>query len=306
MRRGRAVRAAGGALRLRPALCLAFAVGLAGCSPQALLVRAAADQLAGQAQAKEEDLVLARESSAFYLKLSESVLARSPEHLALAEAVAAGFTQYTYAFVAFEADRIESVDAGAALRLRQRAARLYRRAHLHAMGALVRHNPQLREVLAASQGSAVAGPALPADQVGVAYWAAASWAAHIALSKDQPDVVADLPQAVRLARLAWAQNPAYGDGALSSLLGSLEAARPGGSLQQAEIYFDRAIADGGSRSAGPYVAKAEALSLPAGDRVHFEALLRQALATAAAHPDLSNEVMRERARWLLDTADDRF
>jgi hypothetical protein len=31
--------------------------------------------------------------------------------------------------------------------------------------------------------------------VGVAYWAAAAWGAQIALSKDQPEVVADLPSA---------------------------------------------------------------------------------------------------------------
>lgn len=281
--------------------------GLLGCSPQALLVRTAADQLAGQGRVSEDDLGLAREASAFYLKLSESVLAQSPGHLALAESVAAGFTQYAYAFVAFEADRIEGTDARAALRLRQRAARLYLRAHVHAMNALTSHNPGLRLALASSpprQGPELA--VLPAEQVGVAYWAAASWAAYISLSKDRPEAVADLPQAVRLASLAWQRSPAHGDGALSSLMGTLEAARPGGSVRQAAVYFDRALADGKGRHAGAYLAKAEALSLPAGDRAGFEALLRQALLVAEAHRDLGNEVARERATWLLQTIDDRF
>jgi len=291
----------------RRALAIAVVGSLLGCSPQTLLVRAAADQLAGQGGAPEDDLVLAREASAFYLKLSESVLAQSPAHLALAESVAAGFTQYAYAFVAFEADRVQSTDAKAALRLRQRAARLYQRAHAHAMTALDKNNPGLRAALAATPERPDATSAvLPAEQVGVAYWAAASWAAYISLSKDKPEVVADLPQAVRLARLAWERNPAYGDGALSSLMGSLEAARPGGSLKQAAVYFDRAIADGAGSSAGPYLAKAEALSLPAGDRAGFEALLRHALAVAETRRDLANEVARERALWLLETIEDRF
>jgi predicted anti-sigma-YlaC factor YlaD len=118
--------------------------------------------------------------------------------------------------------------------------------------------------------------------------------------------VADLPQAIRLARLAWISNPDFGDGALATLMGQFELARPGGTRQQAQDYFDRAVVAGRGRSAGPYVAQAEAMTLPAGDRAAFERLLRTALAITATHRDLSNEVMRARAQWLLDTANDRF
>ena len=38
----------------------------------------------------------------------------------------------------------------------------------------------------------------------------------------------------------------------------------------------------------------------------FEALLRHALRVSAEHRNLPNEVMRERAEWLLATADDLF
>ncbi len=281
--------------------------GLLACSPSSLLVRAAADRLAGQSQMAEDDLVLAREASAFYLKLSESVLVQSPGHLALAEAVAGGFTQYAYAFVAGEAERIETTDAQAAARLRARAARLYWRAHRHAMAALEQDQPGFGQALAAAdRPGSQRPPPLSIGQVGVAYWAAAAWASGIALSKDRPEAVADLPQAVRLAQLAWTLDPDHGEGALSALMGSLEAARPGGSTTQATIYLDRAIAAGAGRHAGPYVAKAEALALPAGDRAGFESLLRQALAAGAARSDLGNLVLRERAQWLLATADDRF
>ncbi len=278
---------------------------LTACSPRTMLVRNVANELAGQGQAEEDDIGLAREASAFYLKLSESVLRKTPDHLPLAESVAAGFTQYSYAFVAFEADRTEAQDAKAAQRLRARAARLYWRAHRHAMTALELNNPALVKALSSPAASGKA-PRLPADQVAVAYWAAASWGGFISLSKDQPDVVADLPLAVRLATLAWMSNPVYGNGDLASLMGTFEAARPGGSLRQAAVYFDQAIEAAHGANAGVYVARAEALAAPAGDRTAFEALLRQALAVSATHRDLGNEVMRERAQWLLDTADDRF
>ncbi len=81
-------------------------------------MQGAANALANQGQQQEEDLGLARDAAAFYLKLSESVLARTPGHLGLAESVAGGFTQYAYAFVAFEADRLDATDTRAALRQR--------------------------------------------------------------------------------------------------------------------------------------------------------------------------------------------
>ena len=288
----------------RLGLAVMVSLLLGACSPRMLIVHGMADQLAGQGQAAEDDLVLAREASAFYLKLSESVLRQSPEHLKLAEAVAGGFTQYSFAFVAFDAEKIEAKDAKAAQKLRERAARLYLRAHHHAMTALEQHTPGFASKLASPQADN--WPTISPDQVGVAYWAAASWGGYISLSKDDPNIVADLPLAVRLATLAWKTSPDHGDGALASLMGSFEAARPGGSREQAQVYFDRAITLSAGKSAGAFVAKAESIALPAGDRPAFEALLHQALTASSARHDLQNEVMRERAQWLLDSADDLF
>jgi len=282
-------------------LVLIGMVALAGCSPRHLLVRQVADALASQGQAAEDDLALARDAAPFYLRLSESVLADDPGHLGLAEAVAGGFTQYAYAFVAFEADRVAGQDARSAQRLRQRAARLYLRAQRHAMAALRAHQPGLVAALALPTT-----PPLAPELVGVAYWAAAAWASHIALSTDQPEVVADLPRAVRLAALAFAQQPGHGDGSLAALVATLEAARPGGQRAQAEAWFAQAGQLAAGRNAGVLVAQAEALAQPAGDRPRFDALLRQALAVADTHPTLANTAMRERAQWLLDTADDLF
>ena len=111
---------------------------------------------------------------------------------------------------------------------------------------------------------------------------------------------------MRLASLAYAAEPGYGQGALAGLMASFEAARPGGSSAQALRYFDQAIALGAGQSAAPLVAKAEGVALPAADRAAFDALLQQALAVAAAHPNLSNAMMRERALWLQASADDLF
>ena len=294
--------------RARSALAaLLAALALTACAPRQLVIGGIADELASQGQSAEPDLELAREASAFYLKLSESILRQTPAHRPLAEAVAAGFTQYAYAFVAFDGERLEASDARAAQRQRQRAARLYRRAHGHAMQALERAHPGLAGALASHRPED--WPKLAADEVGLAYWAAASWGGWISLSKDQPDVVADLPLAVRLTRLAWTVDPGWGDGSLTGLLATFEASRPGGDRQQAARWFDQAISQSAGRSAGPLVGKAEAIALPAGDRPQFERLLGQALAIADAADSpltLHNEVMRRRAAWLLNQANDLF
>ncbi|WP_408594197.1 TRAP transporter TatT component family protein [Limnohabitans sp.] len=260
--------------------------------------------LSSQSQSPEDDLVLAREASAFYLKLSESVLREVPGNLPLAASVAAGFTQYAYAFVALEADKREPQDAAAAQQLRERAARLYARAHRHAMAALEASTPGFTQSL--GRPDALQAIRLTTAQVPVAYWAAASWGGWISLSKDNPDIVADLPTAIQLAKLAWLKQPDFSQGALSSLMGTFEAARPGGSAAQAAVYFEQAVVAGAGQSAGVYVAQAESLALPKGDRASFEALLHKAVQVATLHRNLPNDIMRERATWLLGMADDLF
>ncbi|MCK6413381.1 MAG: TRAP transporter TatT component family protein [Azonexus sp.] len=292
---------------------LPLLISLGACSPRQLIIGSLADELAAQGAGAESDLELARDAAPYHLKLSEAVLARQPQHAALAQAVAAGFTQYAWAFVAFDAEQIEERDAAAAERLRRRAAALYLRAWRHAATALAGAPEALPALLAGDWQPAPA-------QVGLAYWAAAAWGARIAVSKDEPETVADLPLAIRLAERAAQVEPDWGRGALHGLLASFEAGRPGGDVRRAAAGFERAIALAQGQLAAPYVAKAEAIALPAGDRAGFEALLQQALAVrepassaggkgsegSEGGDALANEIMRRRARWLLGRADDLF
>ncbi|RZS54547.1 TRAP transporter TatT component family protein [Sphaerotilus mobilis] len=313
-------RSAAGPRRALPLLLLCLVTLLAACSPRHLVVRSLADELATQGAASEDDPQLAREAAAFYLKLSESVLRQTPEHAALAEAVAGGYTQYAYAFVASEAERLDEQDARAAQALRERAARLYLRARRHALATLERRQPGLIATLAAP-ASGAATLRLDPSLAGLAYWAAAAWGGQISLSKDHPDIVADLPQAIRLANLAWQAAPDHGDGALAVLMAQFESARPGGSRQQTEAYLAHALRVSRHHPAGAWLARAELIAQPAGDRDGYVADLQRALDAARqadaearrAAPDaipggadLANRVLEARARWLLGRVDDLF
>ena len=277
-------------------------LSLSACSVRQQLIRQAADEMSQQS-VEEEDIGLAREASAFYLKLAESLLRSVPGHVALAQSVTSGLTQYAYAFLSNEADRLESHSLAQAQVLRERAARMFERAQKQGWVALTLRHPGLASQLLSMDLKALR---LQPDEVGLAYWTAAAWGGQISLSKDIPDVVADLPLVVNLATLAWQTNPAYGDGSLASLMGTLELARPGGSPSRALAYWDQAIEISRGQSPGPFVAKAEGWAVEQQDRTAFEAWLNKAIEVSQGKRDLSSQIMRERAVWLLRHADDIF
>ena len=122
------------------------ALSLSACSVRQQLLRHVADEWT-QASVEEEDVGLAREASAFYLKLSESLLRAAPGHVALAETVTSGLTQYAYAFLVNEADRMESTQLQQAQGLRERASRMYARARQQGWATLVLNHPDWPEQL---------------------------------------------------------------------------------------------------------------------------------------------------------------
>ena len=278
-------------------------LSLPACSVRQHLLQQAADEISQQS-VEEEDIGLAREASAFYLKVAEGLLRALPQHLPLAQSVTSGLTQYAYAFLSTEADRVESQSLSQAQALRERAARMFERAKNQGLRTLTLQDPDLLKPMDPSL-SVKQSPIKP-EAVGLAYWTAAAWGGQISLSTDSPEVVADLPLAASLAHKAWQVDPRYGDGALASLMGTLELARPGGSRPRALQYFDQAIEVSRGQSPGPWVAKAEGWAQDQQDRAAFEAWLNKAMEVSAGTRDLSSQIMRERAQWLLSQADSIF
>jgi len=280
---------------------------LASCaSLEHQLLKTAGNAIALQGDASEDDLEIAQQASAFYIKLSESMLSAAPSHLPLALSTTATLTQYAYAFVSTPADHIESQNAKQAYALRKRAARLYTRAKSHGLKALELNQPGLLSALAAQSPHLTPPLTLKPELTGLAYWSAASWAGAISLSKDSPEVVADLPQVIALASLAYAAQPQYGDGALASLMGTLEMAKAGGNKKKALDYFDLALKITHRNDPGALVSKAENYALAMSNPELFESLLKEALACTPPKNDVATQVMQTRARWLLEHLEDYF
>lgn len=280
-------------------LCL----GLTACSVQNLALHKAGDLLSKESVSMDEDLELLMHASAYHLKLSESILQEIPEHTELAESVTRGYTQYAYVFLMNEADRLESDNIRQASQLRARAAKMLWRAKTIGLHHLSLQHPKLQEILQSSNG--FQGIKISNQQVGLAYWSMTAWAGAISLSKDSPEKVADLPAVIKLSELAWQANPQFDNGALASMMGTLELAKPGGKPESAQKYYDLAIQWRGTQIA-PLVSKAENWAVAVQNKESFVQLLKDAIEHSEKHQDLSNTVMSNRARWLLENIDNYF
>ena len=292
-----------------------LALGLAltpGCSIRKLAVNKVGNALAGTGTtlASDDDPELIQAAAPFGLKLMEGLLAESPKHRPLLLAVTSGFTQYGYAFVQIEAEEIESQDLAKANAQRARARKLYLRARDYGLRGLEVAHPGLTNALRANPQEAVRR--LKPKDVPQVYWTAAAWGAAIAQSKDDPNLVADVPIMEALMDRALALDERWDDGAIHTFLISYEQSRQGlkgDGAERARRHFDRAMELSGGRQAAPLVAYAEAVCVQKQDLKQFEELLNRALAVdISASPEhrLVNTVMQRRAKWLLGRKDELF
>jgi len=298
--------------RCKIVLPLLAALLTTGCSVRRFAVNRVGDALAssGTTFASDDDPDLIEAAVPFSLKLIESLLAESPRHRGLLFAACSNFTQYTYAFVAEDADEVEDQDFDKAMALRARARRLYLRARDYGLRGLEVRYRDFGRVIRTDPKAAVA-LAKPSD-VPLLYWTAASWGLAISVSKDVPDLVADQPQVEALIDRALALDEDYDFGAIHGFLVTYEASRLAGEGEFADRsrkHFQRAMELSGGKQAGPLVALAETVSVHQQNRKEYQSLLEQALAIDVnSKPEwrLSNLVTQRRARWLLKRTDQLF
>jgi predicted anti-sigma-YlaC factor YlaD len=225
-------------------------------------------------------------------------------------ATASGFTEYAYAFVQQDADELEDKDLTAAEEMRGRARRLYLRARNYGLRGLEVRHKGFEKTLRADPKQAVRMATV--KDVPRLYWTALSWAGAISLSKDNPDLIAEMPMVEAMMDRALVLNEAFDFGAIHAFLITYEMSRPGGtgdSAARSRQHFERALALTKRMQAGPIVSYAEAVCVQQQDQKQFETLLHQALAiNPDAKPEwrLANLIMQRRAKWLLTRTDQLF
>jgi len=291
---------------------VAAAVALCGCSFKRIAANKLGDAFAGSSGtfASDEDPDLIRAAAPFSLKLVESLLAETPRHESLLLAAASGFTEFAYAFVQQDAEEAEDTDLAVAEALRGRARRLYLRARDYGLRGLEVRHRGFGGALRADPKKAVRLATV--KDVPLLYWTGSAWAAAISDSKDNPDLIADLPVVEAMMERALELHEGFGEGALHCFFIAYEMSRPGGTAEaaaRARGHFDRALALSGGRLAAPWVDLAEEVCVQKQDLKGFRAALEKALAVEVdAKPEwrLENLVMQRRAKWLLGRVDQLF
>jgi predicted anti-sigma-YlaC factor YlaD len=295
----------------RALIPIAAALAIASCSPRKYAVNQLGNALAGSGStfSSDSDPELIRGAVPFGLKLVEGLLTETPRHEGLLLAANKGFTQYAYAFVLQDADELEDKDRAAAQAMRLRASKLFLRARDYGLRGLELKHPGFPQQLKANPKTAV--ESLTAKEVPFAYWTSVSWAGALASSRDM-FMLPQIPQFEALIERALALDESYDQGAIHAFMITFEMNSPtrqGEKARRAKERFDRAVELSGGRQAGPYVAYAESVLVPAKDRAGFEAMLKKALdVDVNAQPDyrVFNLVLQRRARWLLSRADKLF
>jgi predicted anti-sigma-YlaC factor YlaD len=291
---------------------LALLLVLPSCSVRQAAIRSVGGALSvsGAGWASDDDPELVRDAAPFALKTIESLLAELPDDPQLLLAATSGFTQYSYAFVACEADYLEEADLQRAIALRARALGLYRRALGYGLRGLAARHPGFEAALRGDAAAALAP--MRRDDVPLLYWTGAAWGLLGSIAKHDAEVTADLPLAAAMLNRARELDAGFEGGAIHDFFIAWEGGRPaagGGSAVRARESFERAVAASGGRRAAPYVTLAETVSVAEQDRAEFERLLDQALAIdpdAAPSYRLANLIAQRRAAWLRARVDALF
>jgi predicted anti-sigma-YlaC factor YlaD len=281
------------------------------CSIQRLAINSVGDALASSASVFEtdDDPVLIAEALPFSLKLVESLLSEQPDHRGLLLTATRGYLLYSYAFVDMPAEESTLEDIDRTRELRRRARNLYLRAYAYASRLLELDYPGLADELAGDPAQAIAAVGRDRD-VATLYWNAAALGLAISVSRNEPALLARLPEVEAMLNRALTLDEAWNRGALHEFAISLAGAGTAEVDESAmQRHYQRALELSAGNRASVHVAYAEVVTVPKQDREQFEALLARALAVDVDEdPDqrLLNVIAQQRARWLLENADEFF
>ncbi|MBX2813635.1 MAG: TRAP transporter TatT component family protein [Myxococcales bacterium] len=280
---------------------------LSGCV--GLATNAAANALSGTGTifSGDDDPEFIADAAPFGLKSMEAVLEQTPEHEGLLLALASGYTQYGYAFLQEEADRVREDDYERALEFEGRALKHYRRALSYGFRGLATRHDHFEEHLRSEPGAL--REELKKEDVPYLYWTAAAWALEIRASQYAPAEIADFPLVLKLVQWGLSLDDSWDNGALHALMITIESSRPGGSVDTAEAHFQRALELDQGRRAGTYVTMAENVCVLRQDVECFRKNLALALAVdvqALPGERLVTVLMQRRAKRLQLMEEDLF
>lgn len=285
---------------------------ITACSPKRYALNTVGEMLSkgGSVYESDNDIILVGEALPFSLKLLESLLAESPDNPGLLLSASRGYVLYAYAYVHWEADKEKLINIENARVMRERAQNLYLRALGYSLHALELSYPGFKNSLATDPQQAV--QMITASGVDshlpFLYWSAAALGLTISVSKNDPKMLARLPEVEAMLDRALALDEEWNRGTLHEFKITWAAAQHARADDSILLkHYNRALELSDGERASLFVTMAEATSLPNQDRGEFISLLENAL---AVDPDIDpenrllNVIAQRRAKWLLSHIDE--
>ncbi|MBN2411085.1 TRAP transporter TatT component family protein [candidate division KSB1 bacterium] len=284
------------------------------CSIKKMAINSMADALtegSSSVFATDDDPILVGDALPFALKTMEGMLQATPEHRELLIATAAGFVQYTHAYVLWLAQKSEYINLDETKKARKRAKKLFIRARSYGLKAMEIKYPDFYVQLFRDPRTAVSRT--KKEDVPALYWTGLAWGSAISVAKDDMSLIGDLPIVTALMERAIDLDEDWGNGRLHEFFIIFDAGRSeadGGGIKKAESHFDRAMELNGGYSISPLVSVAETICVRQQDRERFKKLLSQVLEfeidQKPSQYRLSNILAQQKAEFLLANIDYLF
>jgi len=281
------------------------------CSAQNIGFKIAANALSGGTGVfmRDDDPDLIKEAMPFGLKTYEAILEKNPNHKPLLLSTATGFCSYAY-LLQNDAEQIIDNNYDEHLLLKSRAKKLYIRCRNYALRALEIDYPGFQKKIQNNNDTSKSILSeTNAEDSPYLYWAGAGWVGAINLDKSDTGMLIDLPTAGMLLERVIQINDTFNEGAAYDLLLSYEASRPGGDLNKARHYYNKALNISKGKRAALYLNLAENVSVREQNLEEFKNLLDRALSLEVnAYPELTleNSIAQRRALWLKKITSDLF
>jgi hypothetical protein len=280
-------------------LCFFLTVG--GCIPTkqarvAAVAYTAEDVL--RAAAKQPDPTLVRDGSPAYIMLVDGLIEAYPSNIELLTAGCQAYTVYASSFV-------EDSDPG-------KAAILYGKAKKYGFRALSLKQDFQQAASGPLDDFVIFLRDYNKEYVPALFWTTSAWAKLISLNVDSLEALADMPMLEATMQRVIELDGGFYFGSPHLHMAVYLAARPaiiGGNIDKAKEHFNEAFALGADKLLSAKVLFARYYAVRLKDRALFRKTLQEVLDSpvdGVPELTLSNTLAKEKARELLERADDYF
>jgi len=299
---------------LRSALGALCIVALGGCDVAKFTADSTAGLFTRAAPAFESywDYDLAGEALPATVVQFEGILRVIPDNEAILAQLAQAYVAYAYGWVEADVEELEFEGEYEEADVQRRRTRTM---YLRALD-LTRHWIRLHneDVDIAVKGTVeeledwLAAVFVEEADAEMLLWHGYAWGSYINSAKDDMEAVADLEYAKAFVARSIELDPNYYHAAGYTFMGVAVASEMAGDMDDAKVYFEKAMARTERRALQVQVNMARYYAVKTGDRELFDKLLTEVMDAHDPLPEarLANVMARQRAAMYIENADQLF